>query len=251
MMLNVYARIFLALKVFLYLYIIMNTTGYQCICDHAPFARKQSLQEHLKYKYCFPKQNDEVLEAFYEETKKRSFKRGNHKLSRIEKYNMDFNPGVNPLVYNSTTNYNAIYNQLSNKNINFIYDGGGYKWIANKFLETFKDIIFINSNGAGWVMLEENTLVKINQGFHEHIFLPFWEELEYITTDKHNLHMDKSFKKHYKNWKAYHTNMPAQFRAEVQKHLKPILHKYYLDKSDISKYTIKKCSELFGFKKFK
>ena len=69
-MLNVYARIFLALKVFLYLYIIMNTTGYQCICDHAPFARKQSLQEHLKYKYCFPKQNEEVLEAFYEETKK-------------------------------------------------------------------------------------------------------------------------------------------------------------------------------------
>lgn len=228
-----------------------KTKKYHCICDHEPFIKKESLQHHLKYNYCFPKQNAEAVRVHHEKTKKRSFKRGipSAKLplniSTNEIYNMTSD--VNPLVYYSTTYYNSILYKLSNKNLyNFIYNGGGYQWVANKFFETFKDIIFISTNETIWVMLEENTLVNFKwKGFHKFIFIPFWEDLEDITTDEPNSHIDQSFKKHYKKAKDYHCNMPAQFRGEIQKRLKPMLIKYYSDKTDISKYKIKSSSEYF------
>ena len=214
---------------------------YKCICNHRPFAKKESLQKHLKSNKCKPKKTGEERNNYLKKTHSRKWpappviKVVPKKLTDEDKFKLASN--FNPLVYNCSINQNYTYIMANLESS--LYNGKRYQWLCELFTNTFKDIILISSQDKNIIMIryQVDKRIKINRynwsTLLTNIFEPFINELYDFDKVKNGKLGDKpGWKTFIKELKKYKLNTYASFKQYVLGILKPLLltncsDKYY------------------------
>jgi len=225
---------------------IVSHPKFHCMCNHKPFARKDSLQKHLIKNQCSPAKTQEERNNYLSEIKHRNWKGESvieviKKLTDEEKYDLSSN--CNPLFYNCSKKQN-FHDIINNLKI-YYYDGNGYNWLCKKFVETFKDIIFISRIDKERIMVKDedsdDNRITINtyswKTLVSNVFDKFMEEIQNENKVLNGAIGEKQGQHTFlKKVNDYKLNGYAQYKQRVLLSLQPMLikeccDKYYIDKS--------------------